>query len=300
VYTARAWPCTRSVYTGRKKCRVYGQNVNTPVNVNVNTPVYRVHGPCTAVYPIRSRSYTAVYTGRKDDRVHGTRPCTWPCSDHVRPCTGSVHAVNSRVQGRKHTRVQGTRPWSGHKRTMFTARERPCTRPLRRATAMDMGRKHARVHDHRVRAVTRPCSGHRRTMYTVLARRCIGSVHGRGHVRRGHGHVNGPCTTGTQTVYMPCLRPVPVFTDTGRNGVNGPRCRRPVDELYTTEAEAKAEIDVRAEAKVIITRPRPAIFVYNSGSTDLLGQRDLLRSFETANYLIPRFLTYSGSRPACH
>jgi len=81
-------------------------------------------------------------------------------------------------------------------------------------------------------------------------------------------------------VYMPCLRPVPVFTDTGRNGVNGPRCRGPVDGLYMTEAEAKAE------AKVIITRPRPAIFVYNLGSTDLLGQRDLLRSFKTANYLI--------------
>ena len=53
-----------------------------------------------------------------------------------------------------------------------------------------------------------------------------------------------------------------------------------------TEAEAKAETDAKAEAKVIITRPRPAIFVHNSGSTDLLGQRDLLGSFETANYLI--------------
>ena len=52
------------------------------------------------------------------------------------------------------------------------------------------------------------------------------------------------------------------------------------------EAEAKAETDAKAEAKVIITRPRPAVFVYNSGSTDLLGHRDLLRSFETANYLI--------------
>ena len=51
-----------------------------------------------------------------------------------------------------------------------------------------------------------------------------------------------------------------------------------------TKAEAKAETDAKAEAKVIITRPRPAIFVYNSGSTDLLGQHDLLRSFETANY----------------
>ena len=116
-------------------------------------------------------------------------------------------------------------------------------------------------------------------MYTTLARRCIRSVHGRGLVRRD---VNGPCTTGTQAVYMPCLRPVSIFTDTGRNGVNWPLCRRPVDGLYTTEAEAKAETVAKAAAKVIITRPRPAIF----GSTDLLGQRDLLGSFETANYLI--------------
>jgi len=47
-----------------------------------------------------------------------------------------------------------------------------------------------------------------------------------------------------------------------------------------TEAEAKAE------AKVIVTGPRPAIFVYSSGITDQLGQRDLLGSFATANYLI--------------
>jgi len=123
------------------------------------------------------------------------------------------------------------------------------------------------------------------TVYTALARRCIRSVHRRGHVRHGHGRVNGPCTTGTQAVYMPCLRTVPVFMNMGRNGVNGPRCRGPVDGLYITEAEAKAKTDAKAEAKVIITRSRPAIFVYNSGSTDLLGQRDLLRSFETANYL---------------
>jgi len=122
-------------------------------------------------------------------------------------------------------------------------------------------------------------------MYTALARWCIRSVHGRGHVRRGHGRVNGPCTMGTPAVYMPCLQPVPVFTDTGCNSINGPRCRRPVDGLYMTEAVAKAEIDAKAEAKVIITRPRPTIFVYNSGSIDLLGQCDLLRSFETVNYL---------------
>jgi len=79
-------------------------------------------------------------------------------------------------------------------------------------------------------------------MYTALARRCIRSVH-----CRGHGHVHGPCTTGTQAVYMPCLRPVPVFTDTGRNGVNGPRCRWFVDGLYATEAEANIDRGVRGQ-----------------------------------------------------
>ena len=159
---------------------------------------------------------------------------------------------------------------------------------------MNTGRKHARVHDHRVPAVTRPCSGHGWTMYTALARRCIRSVHCRCHVRRGHGRVNGPCTTGTQAVYMPRLPPVPVFTDTGRNGVNGPRYRGPVDALYMTETEAKAETDAKAEVKVIITKPRPAICVYNSSSTDLLGQCDLRRSFETANYL---YIFNGGRKP---
>jgi len=147
--------------------------------------------------------------------------------------------------GRKHARVQGTRSCSGHKRTMYMARERPCTRSI-----------HGRSDGQRpwTRAVNTPV--YMTTVYTALARRCIRSAHGRGHVRHGHGRVNGPCTTGTQAVYMPCLRPVPVFTDTGRNGVNGPRCRGPVDGLYMTEADAKAE------AKVIITRPRgqPSLF----------------------------------------
>jgi len=87
-----------------------------------------------------------------------------------------------------------------------------------------------------------------------------------------------PCTC---RVYGPCR-----CSRTRAVTANGPRCRRFMDGLYTTEAEAKAQTDAKAEAKVILTRPRPAIFVYNSGSTELLGQRDLLRSFETANYLI--------------
>jgi len=90
-------------------------------------------------------------------------------------------------------------------------------------------------------------------MCTTLARRCSRSVHGCGHV---------------------------LCTCTGRE--RGRLCKR---SEAKAEAEAKAETDAKAEAKVIVTRPRLAVFVYNSGSTDLLGQRDLLRSFETANCL---------------
>jgi len=49
---------------------------------------------------------------------------------------------------------------------------------------------------------------------------------------------------------MPRLPPEPVFTDTGRNGVNGPRCRWFVDGLYTTEAEAKAETTPRPKLRL--------------------------------------------------
>ena len=119
---------------------------------------------------------------------------------------------------------------------------------------MYTGDKYARVHDRRVRTGrdTAVCTGHGRTMCTTLARRCSRSVHGRGHV---------------------------LCTCTGHE--RGRMCKR-----SEAKAEAKTETDAKAEAKVMVTRPRLAVFVYNSGSTDLLGQRDLLRSFETANYLI--------------
>ena len=144
-------------------------------------------------------------------------------------------------------------------RPAYTARERPCTRsvhgcerPCGRATAVYTGGKHAGVHDCRVRTGrdTAVCTGHGHTMCTTLARRCSRSVHGRGHV---------------------------LCTRTGHEHRHGRLCKR---------IEVKAEAEAKVEAKVIVTRPRLAVFVYNSGSSDLLGQRDLLRSFETANYLI--------------
>jgi len=115
------------------------------------------------------------------------------------------------------------------------------------------GGKQARVHDRRVRTGrdTAVCTGHGRNVCTTLAQQCSRSVHGRGHVL---------CTCAGHE--------------------RGRLCKR-----SEAEAEAKAETDAKAEAKVIVTRPRLAVFVYNSGGTDLLGLRDLLMSFETANYL---------------
>ena len=199
--------------------------------------MYRVHGPCTAVYPVRSR-----------------------------PCTQAVKTIVCTVHG--HVRYTArARPYTRY----VHDRARPCTQAVNTTVCTVHGR---------VRAVYMAMFGSCMAVYRVHTRReqpCTRSVHGRGHVRHGHGSVNGPCTTGTQAVYMPCLRPVPVCTDTGRKRAS---VKTAVDGLYTTEAETKSETHAKAEAKVIITRPRPAI-VYSSGSTDLL------RSFETANYLIP-------------
>jgi len=63
---------------------------------------HHVHGPCTPVYTIQHAvngrvhgTYNAVHTGRKDDRVHGTRPCTGRVHGRDRvtdgPCTWPVH-----------------------------------------------------------------------------------------------------------------------------------------------------------------------------------------------------------------
>jgi len=139
--------------------------------------------------------------------------------------------------GRKHARVQGTWLCLSHKRTMYMARDRPCprvrTRPFRRATAVDTFRKHARVHDRRV--CTRHLHGgvygpymdvvmYAMVICTVPLQRLRDSVTLISTFVLYY-YINGPCTTGTWAVYMPCLRPVPVFTDTGRNGVDGPWMR---------------------------------------------------------------------------
>jgi len=117
--------CTRSVHA-----------MNDRENTAMYTAVFgswtdHVHGPCTAVYTVCTWPWTAVYMGRKHDRVYGRIPvhgrvygpctgppmyrymtravyrlCTRSCTGHVhgpsmtrtRPCT-AVHSVHGRVNG---------------------------------------------------------------------------------------------------------------------------------------------------------------------------------------------------------
>ena len=71
-----------------------------------------MHGPCMAVYKVRTRPWTAVYTGRKDDRVHGTRrcivrgPCTAVYTVRSQPCTQAVKTTVCTVRGRARGRVR--------------------------------------------------------------------------------------------------------------------------------------------------------------------------------------------------
>jgi len=177
MYTALARQCTRSVHAENG----------------------RVHG-----------TYIAVHTGRKDGRVHATRPCTGCVhgrvraaytavigsgTDHVRGPCAAVYTVCTRpwaavYTGRKQGRVQSTRPC---RCTLYMAVDVPCTRPL-----------HASVHDpytpktavYTVR--TMPCT---RAVKTVVF-----TVHGR--VRAAYtavigsrtDHVRGSCTA----VYTVC------------------------------------------------------------------------------------------------
>jgi len=126
--------------------------------VNVNTPVYRVHGrarPCTRYVHGRTRPCTtrpctqAVKTTvcTVHGRVHGrVRICTGSgVYGREQPCTRVVNTPGYRVHGRVRV-INGPCTWpvNGRVHGLYTV----CTRPFRRATAVDTGRKHARVHDH--------------------------------------------------------------------------------------------------------------------------------------------------------
>jgi len=266
----RTRPCLRPVYTAAHgRVQTVYTAVHGPRTWSVRDPIMAVCAarirPCTvntAVFTLRVHGIVrTVYAAIHE--VYG--PCTPTCKDRVHGASTAVYRVHL------HGRVTCTR---ASFRSAYTARERSCTRSVHgcerscgRTTAVYTGGEHARVHDRRVRTGrdTAVCTGHGRTMCTTLARRCSRSVHGRGHVL---------CT---------CMG-----HECGR------LCKR---SEAKAEAEAKTETDAKAEAKVILTRPRLAVFVYNSGSTDLLGQRDLLRPFETVNYPMDRAPSSSISVP---
>jgi len=189
-------PCTRAVKTA--VFTVHGR-VRAAYTAVIRSRTDHVRGPCTAVYPVCTRPWAAVYTNRKHGRVQGTRPCRCtlytPWTHHVhgpsalaRRCTRSVHAVNGRV----HRHIHGT------------------------YTAVHTGRKHGRLHGRKHGRV----HGHGRTMYTACAWPCTQSVHGCGWpctdcarppsavyklcTRPYTGHAHGPSVSRTR----PCTQPV--------------------------------------------------------------------------------------------
>jgi len=96
VYTAEHDPNTAFVYTAMLWVmygRVHGRQ--RPCTRAINTAMFglsmdHVHGPCTAVYTVRTRPWKAVYTGRKHGHVQGTRT--------------AVLYTDGRVHGRPSTR----------------------------------------------------------------------------------------------------------------------------------------------------------------------------------------------------
>ena len=168
--------------------------------------VYTVHGPCTAMYTVRTRWGTGRVPGRVLPRtgcVHGrvrdtVGPSAWPVYGRVHslytaeggraqsvqtvytavhgPCTWSVRdRVHGRVYGRVDGRVYG--PCARRCTYHVYGRTRPFT-----SRVLYTGRKHGRVQG--TRPCTRPCSGYGRTMHgrvhgTYTA--CTWYVHSRAH-----------------------------------------------------------------------------------------------------------------------
>ena len=158
MYVAPARPCTQSVHGRERPCT---RTVNKAVYRVPDRVGYPVHGRgrtmytalarrCTrSVHAVNGRvhgTYNAVHTGRKDGRVHGTRPCTGRVHDRDRvtdgPCTWPCTAVYS-LYVYTGTRAVNTAVYRVHDRvgvhgrctpvyTIRTRRKRPCTRPYTR------------------------------------------------------------------------------------------------------------------------------------------------------------------------
>jgi len=209
MYVARARPYTQSVHgRGRPCTRALNTDVYR-VHGRVGVPCTRpwthyVHGRCTPVYTVRTRServhghihgtYTAVHTGRKHGRLHD----------------------------RKHGRVHG------HGRTMYMARARPCTQsvPGRPRPCTDCARSPALGRLQTVyTAVHGPCTWSVRVPntavyaagtwqntagYAARTRPCTYRIHGRARYTAVYGtrpstrpSLRPMCTA----VYVPCTRP---------------------------------------------------------------------------------------------
>jgi len=231
MYVSRARPRRQSVHGRGRPCT---RAVNTAVHRahdRVGVPCTRpwshyVHGRCTRVYTVRTRSVHAV-NGRVHGHIHGT---------YTAVHTGRKHG---RLHGRKHGRVHGhgwtmymarARPWAavyrlctaalGRVQTVYTAVHGPCTwsvcvpntavyaagtwQNTARYAARTRPRKY-RIHG-RARAVYRV---HGR-LYGPCARPCTYHVHGRAW------SVHDPNTVlytavFTARVHGPCTRPCIVY-----------------------------------------------------------------------------------------
>jgi len=219
-------------------------------------------GRYTAVYALRRRPKTAVYTasvhGRK--HVHGqytvvymagrpTRPCTRAETARYVPCTRScTRPIHSRV----HVRLHGpcTRP-----RTRTVCRNGPHTAvACRLGTCTRPGRPTCRIHGPdgpctqpcngrpSTRALTRPCTRYvdgqkrqcTRPVYTASVhgrkRPCTRPVHCRVHepIRPVHGCIHDTLHGRVDGRFRPCRWPVHVDTCTRpytcrvHGGVHGP------------------------------------------------------------------------------
>jgi len=96
VYTVCTRPCTRAV---NKAVYRVPDRVGVPVHGRGRTMYTALARRCTrCVHAVNGRvhgTYNVMHTGRKDGRVHGTRPCTGRVHGRDRvadgPCTWPVH-----------------------------------------------------------------------------------------------------------------------------------------------------------------------------------------------------------------
>jgi len=200
------------------------------VHVHGTRPRTRAVNTAVSIGSTRPFTGRVLYTGRKHDRLQGTRPCTRPCSGHERTMHGRVHGTYTAV----HT-VHS--PCTA----MYTVRTRSGT----------------------VNTVvfTAPVHGIVRTVYTAVhgvygscTPACKGRVHGESTAMyRVHLHGRVLCT-------RPCLRPVYMAAhgrvQTVYTAVHGPRTwsvRDPITAVYAARTRPCTPVHCR------VPRTRPSL-----------------------------------------